>query len=317
MEKHDIERLRAQVSCAAVAERAGFKLDRRESTRRALKFRRGGDLVIIIHEGQGWFDPLSDAKGDVFSLAIHLGEGGFGEALSHVADLVGFRPSAPAWRPSTVASEPTLGIAERWRSRRRPAAGSTAWRYLRVERCLPDAILRAALRADLLREGPRGSIWAAHTDETGAVTGWEARGPEWRGFSTGGAKVLFRLPAADASAAAAPRLCVTEAAIDAMSLAAIEGLRDGSLYLSTGGGWSSATAAAVRSLAARPGARLVAATDDNAQGRVFAERLLLIAEEAGCDWQRLKPSAEDWNQVLKEKAEEARERGTERGGRLP
>ncbi len=45
-----------------------------------------------------------------------------------------------------------------------------------------------------------------------------------------GTKVLFRLGRSVAS-----RLCVTEAAIDAMSLAAFEGLRDGTLYLSTGG----------------------------------------------------------------------------------
>ena len=37
------------------------------------------------------------------------------------------------------------------------------------------------------------------------------------------------------------QICVTEAAIDAMSLAAIEGLRPDTLYVSTGGGWSPAT----------------------------------------------------------------------------
>lgn len=72
------------------------------------------------------------------------------------------------------------------------------------------------------------------------VVGWMGRAgtrvPEWRGFSTGGSKVLFRLGAPDAL-----RLCVTEAAIDAMSLAAIEGLQDATLYVSTGGGWSPRT----------------------------------------------------------------------------
>ncbi|MEY9625453.1 hypothetical protein ABIA27_000488 [Sinorhizobium fredii] len=70
-------------------------------------------------------------------------------------------------------------------------------------------------------------MWAAHTDNAGAVTGWEARGPEYRGFASGGTKGLFRL-----GPDTALRLAVTEAAIDAMSLAAIEGLRDGTVYLS-------------------------------------------------------------------------------------
>lgn len=135
-----------------------------------------------------------------------------------------------------------------------------------------------------------GSMWAAHVDDSGSVTGWEERGPDWRGFSTGGTKVLFRLGSTEAF-----RLCVTEAAIGAMSLAAFEGLREGSLYLSTGGGWSLTTEAAFRALVGRPGAELVAATDANSRGETFAGRLRDIADQAGCDWFRLTPPAEDWN----------------------
>jgi hypothetical protein len=168
------------------------------------------------------------------------------------------------------------------------------WRYLHAERCLPEAIICEAVRGNMLREGPYGSMWAAHVDDEGVVTGWEERGPGWRGFSSGGSKVLFRF-----GAPGALRLCVTEAAIDAMSLAAFEGLREGSLYLSTGGGWSPTTEAAVRVLAARPCARIVAATDANSQGETFATRLRGIADEAGCDWLRLAPWAEDWNEALR------------------
>ena len=126
-------------------------------------------------------------------------------------------------------------------------------------------------------------MWAAHVDDTSLVTGWEERGPDWRGFANGGAKILFRLGAGDGL-----RLVVTEAAIDAMSLASLEGLREGSLYLSTGSGWSPATEADVRALARGPNAVLIAATDANAQGEVV-----------GCDWLRLRPSAEDWNDALR------------------
>jgi hypothetical protein len=160
----------------------------------------------------------------------------------------------------------------------------------------------------MLREGPFGSMWAAHVDDGGGVVGWEERGPDWRGFATGGSKVLFRLGADDFS-----RLCVTEAAIDAMSLAALEDLRDGTLYLSTGGGWSPATDKALAALAARPATQLVAATDANPQGEVFADRLRFIAEKAGCDWLRLAPPADDWNEVLQNQAKEKGKRG--RGGR--
>jgi len=294
METSEVEYLKERVSCAAVLEKAGFAIDLKESTRRAVKHRRGDEIVIVIHDGKGWFDPKSDAKGDVFSLIRLLDGGNFADVLATAAELVGFVPAEPVWTRAPREHEPVASLSERWRERRKPWPGSATWRYLRDERFLPDAIIRVAILQDRLREGPLGSMWAAHVDNEGSVTGWEERGPDWRGFSTGGSKVLFRLGAPDAL-----RICLTEAAIDAISLAALEGLREGSLYLSTGGGWSPATEAAVRSLASRSGAQLLAATDANAQGETFAGRLRDSAEEASCEWFRLTPPAEDWNDALR------------------
>lgn len=293
MERSELEELRAHVPCAAVLEKAGFAIDLQQSTRKAVKYRRGDAIVIVIHAGRGWFDPLSDAKGDVFSLVEHLDGVSFVEGLDRVAALVGFVPKAPVRPRPARDSRPVRSILERWSSRCRPWLGSTAWRYLRDERGLPDTIIRAAVRDDVLREGPRGSMWAAHRDKAGVITGWEERGREWRGFSTGGAKLLFRF-----GPAGALRLCVTEAAIDAMSLASLEQARSDSLYLSTGGGWSPATGAAIRALAAGAGAVLVAATDNNGQGDTYADRLKAMAIETGCGFERLRPAQVDWNADL-------------------
>jgi hypothetical protein len=308
METIEVEDLKERVSCGAVLERAGFAIDLKESTRRAIKHRRGDNIIIVIHEGRGWFDPRSEAKGDVFSLIQHLDGVAFPEALVRAADLVGFVPAEPSRTSPLQDRAPPVPPCRRWCARRKPWPGSATWRYLHDERCLPDAILRAAIRQDRLREGPHGSMWAAHVDDGGTVTGWEERGPDWRGFSTGGSKVLFRL-----GTLGAPRVCVTEAAIDAMSLAALEGLRDGSLYLSTGGGWSPATEAAVRTLAARPGTQLIAATDANSQGAAFASRLREIAEATGADWLRLTPAAEDWNEALQAKVRAGKPEWKRRG----
>lgn len=293
MKRNELEELKARVPCAAVLDKAGFAIDLRQSTRKAVKYRRGDAIVIVIHAGQGWFDPLSEAKGDVFSLVGHLDGVPFVEGLPRVASLVGYTPKNPVWprRPRTTAQ--ILSIAERWSRRRRPWPGSMAWRYLRDERGLPDAVIRAAVHDDVLREGPQGSIWAAHRDEAGAITGWEERGLDWRGFSTGGSKLLFRFGRGDA-----PRLCVTEAAIDAMSLAGLEHARQDSLYLSTGGGWSPGADAAIRALAAGVGASLVAATDNNRQGEIYADRLKATARAIGCGFERLRPTQLDWNAEL-------------------
>ncbi|CAN7701983.1 DUF3991 and toprim domain-containing protein (plasmid) [Aminobacter sp. NyZ550] len=312
MGKTDLEELRGKVPCSAVLEEVGFALDLKESTRKAMKYRRGAEIMIVIHDGKGWFDPLGDDKGDVFSLVEHLRGVRFVEAMHEVASLIGFVPSHPVWERQARENEPDLSIPERWRARRKPWKGSATWRYLHDERGLPERIIRIAISANLVREGPHGSMWAAHTDGDGALTGWEERGPDWRGFASGGAKVLFRLGRSDAL-----RLCVTEAAIDAMSLAAIEEMRPGSFYLSAGGGWSPATSEALRTLASRPGSQIVAATDANSQGQVFVDRLREIAENVCCDWVRLTPPAEDWNDALRmrnRQEEEEREEGGEEGG---
>lgn len=297
MEKKDIEELRARVGCAAVLEQEGFAMDRKESTRRAVKFRRDDDIIIVIHDDRGWFDARSDAKGDVFDLAGYLYGIAFAETLAVVSDLVGFQPEAPAWR-SPPSSKALASIVDRWSHRKRPSRASATWAYLRDHRALPWQVISAAIDADVLREGPYGSMWAKHVDDGGALVGWEERGPEWRGFSTGGAKALFRFGKGDAN-----RICVTEAAIDALSFAAIEQIRSDTLYVSTGGGWSPTTARALEVLASSEGAWLVAATDNNVQGEVFADRLRQMADHANCDFLRLRPKAEDWNEELKQRRE--------------
>ncbi|MFP1633942.1 DUF3991 and toprim domain-containing protein (plasmid) [Aminobacter sp. NyZ550] len=294
MEQHEIETLRDKVPCAAVLEREGWTVDVKESTTRAVKYRRGaGEIIIVIHNGRGWFDPLSDAKGDVFTLAGHLAGIAFPAAVEAVRSLVGYVPATPSWNCPKRTGIP-LSITDRWRRRRPPTIGSRAWRYLADERAIPVSILQAAIAQGLLREGPSGSIWTAHVDQTRQLIGWEERGPQWRGFSTGGSKQLFRL-----GNEAALRLCVTEAAIDAMSLAALEGMRADTLYVSTGGGWSPVSDNAIRSIASNPDILMAAATDNDRQGEIYARRLQEIVRETGCRYERLRPSTQDWNSDLK------------------
>ena len=307
MDRKEIEELRDRVACEAVLETSGFAIDVKESTRRAQKFRRGAEIIIVTHDGRGWFDPLSDAKGDVFSLVAILDHVGFAEAASRVAALSGFCPARPVWKRVTRAS-PRASVLSRWEQRKHPEPGSEVWRYLCWTRALPVSVVRQAAQQGVLREGPSGSMWAAHTDDSGALSGWEERGPAWRGFASGGTKTLFRLGPADAK-----RLCITEAAIDAMSLAAIEGVREGTLYVSTGGGWSPTTEAALRSLISRSATQVVGATDANPQGEIFADHLRGLSEAMSSDWLRLRPPADDWNEVLQDRLKENADR--EIGGR--
>jgi len=156
-------------------------------------------------------------------------------------------------------------------------------------------------------------MWAVHRDSSGTVTGWEERGPVWCGFASGGAKLLFAL-----GGETSLRLCVTEAAIDAMSLGALEGLRPDTLYLSTAGGWSPTTTQMVFALARRPGTEIVAASDNDRQGDIFAARLKGLAIDAGAGFERLRPELDDWNEVLKAEKRKRDEKEEEKNGcRMP
>ena len=52
-------------------------------------------------------------------------------------------------------------------------------------------------------------------------------------------------------------------------------------------------------LAKRANARLVAATDNNRQGDVYADRVRAIAAEASARYARSRPRAGDWNEDLR------------------
>ncbi len=270
MDKREIEGLREKVGCAALLEKEGWKVDIKESTRRAIKYRRDSKIVIVIHDGRGWFDPLSTAKGDVFSLAEHLGADGFADACDRVADVVGFVPSAPAWQRPAKAEGRLRSIAERWRHRFEPRPGSPTWRYLTDERHIPD-------RHHRRRRCPMAGFGRARKAACGRRTAIPAApSPAGRSVARAGAALRPAAPRSCFASGASDcvRICVTEAAVDAMSLAALEELRDDTLYVSTGGGWAPATEDAIRALARRANVLLVAATDNNRQGEVYAGRIL-------------------------------------------
>jgi hypothetical protein len=301
--RNEIDELRAGVSCATVLEKASpaWRLDRAESSRHCLKYRRGaGEIVIINHNGAGWWCPNSDAKGDVFNLVQHLEPRlNFGEVRKALRPLAGVQPAfGPKERTGTRRAAP-VPIAERWARKPRLRRYSNAWAYL-SSRGLPEAVLLAAADCDVIREGPFGSAWFAHRT-MGVVTHVDVRGPTYKGSLTGGAKSLFWFPR---DTALRSRFVLAEAAIDALSRAALENMRADTAYAATGGGTGPGAIAAIRnhllSIAAMSGALFESATDANFAGDRYARRQEQFANEAGIPFIRRRPphDGEDWNDVL-------------------
>jgi len=183
----------------------------------------------------------------VFSLTQYLDPSlNFGQVRKLLRGMVGQAPSYPAVERQRETWSPAVPVAQRWERRRRLGRGSATWGYLTHERALPAAVLVAADRCDAVREGPYVSAWFAHRDHAGVLTSIDMRGPDWRGSAEDADKSLFHLPggmggdgegSARASAwnaigGALTRLAACEAPIDALSLAALEGVRVDTLYVS-------------------------------------------------------------------------------------
>lgn len=313
MSRHDeeLERLRAAVNCATILERLapGWTLDKTESTRRALKYRGGpGEIVIVNHDGQGWWDPHrlpseAGGRGDVFSLVQRLDPSlNFGQVRKALRNLVGIAPAFPAFTRQGARAAAARPPSLRWQTRRRLHRGSPTWRYLTEERRLPSCVLATAAEFDAAREGPYGSAWFAHRDNDGSVTGIEMRGPHYRGFTADGMKTLFRLPG---SRGVITRLVVAEAPIDALSFAALERVRTDTLYVATGGGIGPGTIAALEGflaeLTTRANALIAIATDADDAGERYAVQLTAMAANAAVPVARALPpdGVNDWNDVLR------------------
>ncbi|TDH61232.1 DUF3991 domain-containing protein [Dankookia rubra] len=307
----ELEHFRETVDCRTVLDRAGWKVDQAESIEGAVKFRRSeGEILIVTHNGRGWFDPLSkgqglnEERGDVIALDQRLNGGSLGHVRKRLRLLSGVAPRLiPMSRPSSSqvsVPSPSAEPALRWRAAEPPRPGSAGWRYLSEQRSIPEQMIRAAVQADVLREGIYGTLWGAHHTENGDITGWEMRGPQFKGFSKGGDKSVFSL-----GERAADRIVVTEAMIDALSIAALERWhcrQSGSgpvLWISTGGGFGPNTERTLGALL-RQGVNLVAATDRGIGGDRLAERLERLAQAAGAKFSRLvPPAAADWNDELR------------------
>src|SRR3984885_2871162 len=93
----ELQLFRNSVNCAAVLEGmvGGWKLDVRESTRRALKYRCGkGEVLIVTHDGRGWGDPPPQARGAILHLVQYLDCSlNFGQVRQVLRRFVGVAPA--------------------------------------------------------------------------------------------------------------------------------------------------------------------------------------------------------------------------------
>jgi hypothetical protein len=148
--------------------------------------------------------------------------------------------------------------------------------------------------------GARGNVLFAHSDDAGAVTGFEVKNHGFTGFAAGGRKTAWQSAARPDDRA----LVITESAIDALSHHQLHPQeRSAVRYLSTAGHPSRSQIEVLdRVLAYMPAAStVVAAVDSDAAGQALAGRLEdLTCRHRHLGFRRDAPEgAKDWNDVLR------------------
>ena len=260
MRDPEIEELRDKGHCAVVLGAYTAALDARSGRRApsfSLKYRRGkGEILIVSHGGRGWWGSDQRRQGRCVQPRPTAWSRGSTSVMSEsaCANFAGLSPSFPiAERAGAPQSffwtdpSPNVGLIGRPCGRIWPT-----WRYLARKRFLSIGDHRGGFRGRRPGGGPRPQ--AAQR----LVRSFQRRGfrsPTSQTFAGRLTKASFPPAALRSPSSACPHrfnpsrgLVLAEAAIDALSLAAIEKSRADTLYAASGGGMGLGTIAALEAL---------------------------------------------------------------------
>lgn len=158
----------------------------------------------------------------------------------------------------------------------------TATRHIK-----PDLIKRFNVRED-----KRGNACFPHFNKDFKLTGWEVKNQGFTGFCAGGKRNLGITHIGDD----VENIVITESSIDAMSYAQMFE-PDNTIYISTGGTLTDKQLQQINALTEQYSATVTAATDNDAHGQLYAERIIDAIPRST----RQTPQKKDWNDDLKQR----------------
>jgi hypothetical protein len=276
----ELESFKTSIDLRAYAASQGYVLDRRESWRGSAVMRHAdGDKVIIKRDRDGhyvYFSVRDEADhGTIIDFAQHRLRLNFGELRKELRPWIGRQAEALPYPPLLPATKDRMR-AERTYARMQDAPRHP---YLENERAIPAALLQSARFAGRIRIDARGNAVFPHFDRQGPC-GFEIKNRDFTGFASGGAKGLWLSNEEPDD----NRLIFCESAIDALSHAVLFP-DDRTRYASIGGQLSPQQRELMRAAAAGlpPNAKVVAATDADAQGGKLADSIREAVQVTGRD----------------------------------
>ena len=110
---------------------------------------RRGEILIVNHDGRGWWDPQSAAKGDIFDLVQYLDPNlNFGQVRRELRRFVSVVPTFPQALSGRAKNDPGAGC----HALNGSASAAVRLSRLGVSRWSPPAV----------RQSPQGRGWGRH-----------------------------------------------------------------------------------------------------------------------------------------------------------
>jgi hypothetical protein len=292
MMDNELEKFKTEINLVELASWYGYELVRGESSRASIVMSHpDGDKVVIAQscDGHGIFFSVrrDDCSGSVIDFVMQRESVSLGGARLLLRRWIG--PHAPHgqvhFKPEAISANLPAVYAQWLRMKPYAGPGYLEWRGLSAS--------TIAAFSDCIRVDGRGNVLFRH-DDLYSCTGWEMKNRGFTGFAAGGRKALFCGKVGIARGASVPLLVVTESAIDAMSYYQLS--PQPGAYFSFAGGISGDQQELLAWIVNRyPQARVIVATDNDAQGEKYAEQLCQIRGDVVRD---RPPSGKDWNDAL-------------------
>lgn len=309
-DRHDeLDDFKTQIDlCDFASDWAGFVKDVRQSSRCSAILRHAnGDKLIVARtpERHHIFFNVHDAsdRGSIIDFVQSRENCSLGAVRKILRPYLGRPISLPKGQASTALSlVPSSFDVVKIQSAWLDAQPLTAFqRYLQGDRQITRAVLDDPKFRDRVRVDHRGNAIFPHWCKEG-LSGFEVKNSGWTGFSPGGLKGLWiSRPHPDDR-----QLIFFETAIDALSLACLEGTR-GKRFVSTAGQMSPMQIDLVRAAIKKmPDCNEIVLAMDNDEG---GDRLVATFTEVLAPYSlpivqhRAPKRGADWNDVLKERAQ--------------
>ncbi len=291
MSMSELERFKIEINLVELASCYGYECIKRESSRSSVVMMHpDGDKIVVATapDGHGVFFSVREdgCGGSVIDLVMYREQVQLGRARQVLRRCLSPEylqsRSAVHYRPQALPVDAS-GLYARW-LRMRPYGGG----YLEGRGLSQQTI---AVFADRIRLDDRGNVAFRH-DDLHNFAGWEMKNKGFTGFSGGGKKALFGCKVG--VLADTPLLVVAESAIDALSYYQLK--PQPGFYLSFAGGISrSQQELLIWVLCRYPDARVIIATDNDDQGKRYAEWLGSVRVGAEYAYPSI---GKDWNDVL-------------------